>query len=319
MDGGGRILRSVSVAFGDQPLAAGPRLHAPVLPKPRRNRFFTSRASVSVPVEQRVPRGLGTALVLAFFSGVGIAGFILGGHGEAFRATYGEPRHAIARALGLGIDRVTITGLQELHEGEILAAADIDSKKSLVFLDVGEVRRRLEAVPLIREASVRKLYPDELAITLSERQPAALFQHDGNLFVVAADGTVIDQVTDERFAQLPFVVGDGANTRSAEYIALLEAAGTLRPRIRAGMLVAGRRWNLKLDNGVDVKLPELGAREALARFALLEREHRISEKDILSVDLRQPDRIVMRQSVEAAAARAETLKKKGKPGKGAEI
>lgn len=80
--------------------------------------------------------------------------------------------------------------------------------------------------------------------------------------------------------------------------------------------MSGRRWTLKLD-GVDIRLPETGATEALARLVKLERDNRILEKDIIAVDLRMPDRVVVRLTEEAAAARAESQKKKPK-GKGTE-
>ncbi|WP_422679897.1 cell division protein FtsQ/DivIB [Chelatococcus albus] len=286
------------------------------LPQTRRTKSFASRASVRLPIERRLPRGLGSLLTLAFFAVVGLYGAALGGHIDSFRATYGEPHHALARLVGLGIDHVTISGIAELTESEVLAAAGISPKISLAFLDAAEVRRRLESVPMIREASVRKLYPSELSITLVEREPYALWQRNGELFVIAADGTVIDLLNDARFANLPLVVGDHANDRSREYLALLEAAGPLRNRIRAGALVSGRRWNLKLDNGVDVRLPETGAAAAVARLASLERDHRILDKDILTIDLRMPDRVAVRLSEEAAAARADMLKKKPKMPRG---
>ena len=119
-----------------------------------------------------------------------------------------------------------------------------------------------------------------------------------------------------RFADLPLVVGEQANLRTKEYLALIEAAGPLKSRIRAGTLVSGRRWTLKMDNGMDVRLPEHGAKDALARLVKLEREQGILEKDVIAIDLRMPDRVVVRLTEEAAAARAEALKKKPMRGKG---
>jgi cell division protein FtsQ len=109
-------------------------------------------------------------------------------------------------------------------------------------------------------------------------------------------------------------VGDGANLQAADYAALLVAAGPIRNQIRAGMLVSGRRWTLKMENGVDVRLPEVGALAAMARLVRLAGEERLLDKDVLAIDLRMPDRIVVRLSEEAAAARAEGVKKK--PGRG---
>src|SRR4029079_4677515 len=162
--------------------------------------------------------------------------------------------------------------------------------------------------PLVRRASVRKLYPNELVIGITERAPHALWQLNGELFIIATDGTVIDLMQDERFIGLPLVVGERANLRNSDYLTLLEAAGPLKSRIRAGTLVSGRRWTLKMDNGMDVRLPELGTAQALARLLKLEREQKILDKDVLAVDLRMPDRVVVRLTEEAAAARMDTLK-----------
>lgn len=288
---------------------------------PRNRKFFGSSKSVrrrssGIPIEKRIPRYLGTWLALGFFSGVVTLGLWQGGHLDTFIREHGQPHHALARALGLGLEQVTISGIAQMRETEVLAAAGLNSKLSLVFLDVNTLRERLEHVPMIESATVRKLYPNELVITLTEREPYAIWQNNGELFIIAADGTVIDLMQDERFVNLPFVVGENANVRSKEYLALLEAAGPLKARIRAGTLVSGRRWTLKMDNGMDVRLPEQGAADALARLVKLENEQKILEKDVLAIDLRMADRVVVRLTEEAALARAESLKKKPMRGKG---
>jgi cell division protein FtsQ len=317
MDGGGLLLRPIAAGGRrrtpsplpvDQPL---PSFRFPLALGARTRR----RRPVLSPADRRVPRHLGTVLTLAFFLGVGAYGMVRGGQYQWFRDTYGAPYDVAARAVGLGIERVTIAGLSQLRENEILQTAGISSKQSLVFLDAPDARERLERLPLVKTASVRKLFPHELVVTLTEREPFALWQRNGEVFVVAGDGTVIDLFQDARFANLPLVVGDEANARAREYTALLQGAGALRSKIRAGMLVSGRRWNLKMDNGIDVRLPELEAGAALARLAKLDREQKILDKDVLAIDLRMNDRVVVRLSEEASAARAEIMKKK--PGRGA--
>ncbi|MXQ10150.1 cell division protein FtsQ/DivIB [Microvirga makkahensis] len=317
MDGGGRYLQSMTA----YPAAVVATRAASDRQPPRIGKFFGSSRSVrrrssGVPLEKRIPRYLGTWLTLGFLSSVVTLGLWQGGHLDTFIREHGQPHHALARVLGLGLERITISGIAEMRETEVLAAGGLDSKLSLPFLDVNELRERLERVPMIASAAVRKLYPNELVITLTERQPYAIWQNNGELFVIASDGTVIDLMQDERYINLPFVVGENANVRSKEYFALLDAAGPLKERIRAGTLVAGRRWTLKMDNGMDVRLPEKGAAHALARLVKLENEQKILEKDVLAIDLRMADRIVVRLTEEAALARAESLKKKPMRGKG---
>jgi Cell division septal protein len=275
--------------------------------KPKSKKF---RKSVTSAQSCRLPRFLGLYLLAGFFGATAMLGAWQGGQLTQFVEENGPIYHVMARAVGLGIDRVTISGIGQLHEAEVLAAAGISPRVSLLFIDANEMRDQLEKVPLIKTAAVRKLYPDELVITLTEREPFAVWQLNGELYIVAEDGTVIDHMADARFASLPLVVGENANLHIGEYLALLEQAGPLKKRIRAGTFVAGRRWTLKMDNGVDIRLPETGTEEALHRMVALERNEKVLEKDILAVDLRQPDRIVVRLSGEAAAARAETMKNK---------
>ncbi len=327
MDGGGRLLRSLTTAlFGvrspriragdiDVPLLVGERTgkgfwHRGFLP-------FGQRASVTLPLHERVPDRLGAVLVCSAFMAIGTLGVVHGSHFETFRAAFGEPHHVFARMAGLGIERITISGLMELDEGEVLQAAGINPRGSLAFFDVGEARRRLEAQPLIREATVRKLYPGELTIQLHEREAFALWQLNGDISIISSDGTVIDKLRDGRFAHLPLVVGPGANKRAREYVVLLGEAGSLRSQIRGATLVSERRWTLKLNNGLDVRLPENNADEAVRRLERFAREQKLLDKDIISIDMRQSDRVTVRLTEEAAAARAETIKNRPKPKGGA--
>jgi cell division protein FtsQ len=314
MDGGGRVLEPLTVGYsggGSRARSASSfRIPSPFAPFGARRRRSAADA-----LARRLPANLGTGLTLVLFAVIAAYGAVAGGHFAAFREVSGEPRDAIARALGFGLERITISGLSQLSEREVLEVAGISPRVSLPFLGAADLRAKLEAAPLIRSAAVRKMYPHELAITLVERDPFALWQQAGELFVVAADGTVMDRMRDARFATLPLVVGPDANAHAADYAAIVDAAGPLKSRIRAGMLVSGRRWTLKMDNGIDVRLPEQGAKEAVQRLARLDREQKILDKDVLAIDLRMSDRVVVRLSEEAAAAHAEAMKKK--PSRGA--
>jgi cell division protein FtsQ len=256
------------------------------------------------------------ALTLALLAGAGFYGAVRGGEYQVFVDTYGDIPDLAAKTFGFGIKAVTIAGERELGESEILAAAGIGPRNSLVFLDVAEIRERLKRMPLIKEVSVAKLYPNRLLIEIEEREPFALWQQNGQVQIIAADGMPIDSLHDTRFAGLPFVVGDGANEKLGEYVAILDALGDLRGRIRAGMYVSQRRWSLKAANGVEILLPEKNPSAAVATLVSLQRDFHVLDKDILSLDLRQAGRVVARLSEEAASARAALLahKTKGKGG-----
>jgi cell division protein FtsQ len=321
MDRGGRVAEPLNAGTsGVQASRASRQLPNPVSPLDRlaQNllrsialpRFGRRRSSVSIPLVRRLPRLAGTYLALAFFAAIGGYGLVANGGYAELTETYGDPSDLLARAVGLGLDKVTISGIARLSEVELLQAAGISNRNSLAFLDVAKVRRRLLDEPFIKSASVRKLYPNELSIAIVEREPFALWQLNGELYVVADDGTQIDQMRDPGLVDLPLVVGEGANLKAAEYAAILDAAGPLKAKIRAGMLISGRRWTLKMHNGLDVRLPEENAVAAMHRLARLDREAGLLSKDVLTVDLRMPDRIVLRLTEEAVAARQEGTKKK---------
>ena len=325
MDGGRRLLRSLKEAFGAlapaRPALAGAsdgcagfeaRRPAAATRLPPRRRAIETRSSRLI----RFARAhfVAEVLSLLFVGGFGLAGAVQGGQYARFIAENGSLPDQVARALGFGVEAITITGSRELYEAEILREAGISQHNSLPFLDVDDVRARLTAIPLVQEASVRKLFPNRLIIQIVERAPFAIWQKDGALELVASDGAPIMEMHDARFADLPLVVGEGANKRIGEFLKIVEAAGDLRGRVRAGVLVGQRRWNLKLSTGLEVKLPEQSPEIAAAQLGRLARESRLLEKDLLYVDFRVPGRMYARLSEDAAAARAETLAKNKKRG-----
>ncbi|MGJ0509911.1 MAG: cell division protein FtsQ/DivIB [Methylocystis sp.] len=256
--------------------------------------------------------GMGLLGLLAMFGAVAFAGMKQNGGYDALVAREGQPWDVVARAVGLDISAVTISGQSRMTEKELLAASGVDGRNSLPFLDAAAVRDRLMAIPLIRSARVMKLYPNRLVIAVEERRPHALWQQDGRVSVIADDGVAIDELRDERYLGLPFVVGDGAQKRLPEFLELLKIAGDLSRRVKAGVLVASRRWDLDMTNGVLVKLPEENPGRALQTLLRLQHEARILDKDIMSIDLREPDRVAVRLTEEAAAAREAALPRKTK-------
>ncbi|HXW25870.1 MAG TPA: cell division protein FtsQ/DivIB [Xanthobacteraceae bacterium] len=258
----------------------------------------------------RPPRWAGaaaSALLILASIGYGVA---KGGHGPMIAGYLTDARDAAANAAGFRIAGVSLSGEKQVSRAEIFAAAGVTARASLLFLDVDHARARLKAIPWIADATVRKLYPDRLQITVTERDAFALWQLDGKVSVISADGTVVGPLVDWHFAHLPLVVGAGAAAQAQDFLAVLDAHPDIRRQVRASVLVAERRWNLKLKNGVDVRLPESDVAQALDRLADLDRDKRLIGRDIAAIDLRLPDRVSVTLSDEAAEARAEAFKDK---------
>ncbi|MBE0693726.1 MAG: cell division protein FtsQ, partial [Aquamicrobium sp.] len=130
------------------------------------------------------------------------------------------------------------------------------------------------------------------------------------LSLIEADGRVIAPLSGSRHAALPLVVGRGADTPAADFVARVAVYPDLAARVRGYVRVSERRWDLRLDNGVTVKLPEHGADAALAELVALDARHGLLSRDIETVDMRLADRLVVRLSPDAATAREAALKER---------
>ncbi|HEX5846780.1 MAG TPA: FtsQ-type POTRA domain-containing protein [Rhodoplanes sp.] len=255
----------------------------------------------------------GLASVLIVLAGL-LYGIFHGGYLPTLVGWFKDGRDMAANAVGFRIAAVAIVGHKHLSREEILAIAGIGGRTSLLFLDAAETRARLKSNPWVGDATVQKLFPDRLAITVTERAAFALWQTDGQINVIADDGTVLELFLSRAVLTLPFVVGAGAATRAKEFLALLDRHPDLRETVRASVLIGERRWNLRLKNGVNVRLPEAGVARALDQLAALDREKNLLARDISLVDLRLPDRVTLRLSESVAQAREEALKaKRSKP------
>jgi len=221
-------------------------------------------------------------------------------------------RDYVAHVAGLGISSIVISGNQHVSREEVLAIAGITGTTSLLFLDAEQARDRLRRHAWIADAAILKLYPRELQIGLRERAPFALWQKEGRIFVIADDGTVLEPYVTPSLVQLPLVVGSGAQHRAKELIGALNAYPAIRDLVWASVLVGERRWNLRLKNGVEVRLPEGDVGPALHRVATLAREKNLLTRDITIIDLRIADRVSVRLSEHAASARAEAASEKPK-------
>jgi len=256
----------------------------------------------------KVPRGVGTAAAALVILASIIYGTIQGDHVPTVVAAFKQARDQAANAAGFRITSVMLSGNVHVTREEVLAIAGVAGTSSLLFLDVAAVRERLKTNPWIADATVLKLYPGELQLSIAERQAFALWQKDGRVSVIADDGTVLEPYIAPSLVRLPLVVGRGAETRAKVFLAVLDRYPAIRDQVRASVLVGERRWNLRLRNGLDIRLPEADTASALERLVKLERETKLTTRDITAIDMRLSDRVTVRLSPAAAQSRLEGAK-----------
>jgi cell division protein FtsQ len=328
MDGAGRLARSLrslrpqadlkAAAIGaavllrewlasKRALVASKR--APAKPKARLDRAEEAPHLITF-VERYLPDRVGAIATVLLLLGSAGLGIVKGGHLEEFTAALSDSRNAMANSAGFRIVTVAINGRKQLSQDEVLAIGGVNGRSSLLFLDAAAVRDRLKANPWISDATVLKFYPGQLRIDIVERSAFALWQQDGRLSVIADDGAVLEPYVSRRFLTLPLVVGKGAETRARDFLALLARYPQVSSVTKAVIFVGERRWNLRLKDGLDVRLPENEVGNALAALSKLDKDDRLFSRDIVAVDMRLPDRLTVQLSDDAAKARDDLFKDK---------
>jgi cell division protein FtsQ len=263
-------------------------------------------------IERHVPRRAGLVATLLILAGSTSLGIVKGGHYDDFAAALSDTRNALANSAGFRITTVAINGRKQLSQDEILAIGGVSGRSSLLFLDADAVRDKLKANPWIADATVLKLYPGQLMIEITERKAFALWQEAGRLSVIADDGALLEPYVSRRFLSLPLVVGKGADTQARDFLALLARYPQVNSVTKAAILVGERRWNLRLKDGLDIRLPEQDVGNALAMLTRLDKDEKLFSRDIVAVDMRLPDRLVVQLSDDAAKAREDQFKDKKK-------
>ena len=261
-------------------------------------------------LERRLPRFAGIGVTCAVLIGAVVLGIAKGDHADDVLNALSDTRNAAANAIGFRITSVAITGRKQLTQDEVLAIGGVNGRSSLLFLDAASARDKLKGDPWIADATVQKLYPGRLLIDITERKPFALWQENGRVSVISDDGTVLEPYVARRFVTLPLVVGKGAETRAKEFLTLLAQYPQVRSQVKAIVYVGERRWNLRLADGVDVRLPEFEVEKALATLTRMDKESGLFSRDITAIDMRLPDRLTVRLSEAAAKAREDLFKDK---------
>lgn len=199
-------------------------------------------------------------------------------------------------ALGFRLEALTVEGRSMTAREDLLGALDAEVGTPIAAIDVAAARAKVEALPWVRSAKIERRLPNTIHLVIEERMPYALWQKDERYTLVDHEGHLIVEVP-ESDIRLPLIVGADAPANAAELFEALKTQPDLARRVQAAVRVGARRWNIYLDTyegGTSVRLPEENMADAWTRLALLEREHKILERDLEFIDLRVRDQLVVR-------------------------
>jgi len=247
-----------------------------------------------------IPRHAGSFGVVALLAGIGCYGMAAGGHTM-------QTLTATAAGVGLGVDKVEISGNKRLSDIDVLQALGLDGETALPALNIERARAAISALPRVEKVSVRKIYPDRLAVKITERKPFAVWQKDGAVGIIDVSGHVIAPYSRADGQGLPFFVGAGAAAAAQSFLSGMRRFPDLAGRARAYIRVADRRWDILLDNGLRIKLPEENPFGRLAAAEAEDKKSGLFSRDITGLDLRLPDRMTVALSDGALARWQDTV------------
>nr|WP_246666037.1 cell division protein FtsQ/DivIB [Aquamicrobium sp. LC103] len=262
-------------------------------------RFFGRMTSGEV----EAPPFAATILSAVFLGATGIYGAVQGGHMPVMV-------QATTARTGFAVDEIRVSGNLETSEIDIFDRVGLDGWTSLVGFNAEAARERIRSLPWVESATVRKVYPSTLEVKIVEKTPFAIWQRGSQLSLIEEDGKVIAPLTGVRHLNLPLVIGEGAETRAATFVAEIAGHTALASKVRGYVRISDRRWNLRLRNGITIKLPEHDVDSAITDLLALDRQYDLLSRDVASVDMRFGDRLVVRLTPDAATAREAALKER---------
>ena len=247
----------------------------------------------------------GAFSILALAVGLGLHD---GGHLKYPGSPWENASGRVASLFGFAADGIKIAGLKYHDAESVLTPIGVRPGGSLIGFDAANARKLLENMDWVLSAKVMRLFPNQLEISVVEREPFALWQRGGSHYVIDRTGSAMSSLDPARMAGLPLVTGEGAQSAISELVNQLEAHPRLKSKLLAAARVGQRRWTLHLDNGVSVALPEKGVEEAMARVENLDQRYELLSKGIRGIDLRVAGRVTVSVSEAPAAGSESKLK-----------
>jgi cell division protein FtsQ len=210
--------------------------------------------------------------------------------------------------LGFKVNAVTVEGATPDAAAAVARAAGLSKGQPILHVDLDQLRARVEQVGWVKSAKVLRLLPDTIVIAVTQRQTLAVWQHEGKNLVIDSEGRGIPEADPGKFAELPLVVGVGADRAAPAILPLLQQRARLMDKLDAIVRVDDRRWDLRTKDGGLIQLPATGEAHALDQLDQLDAQSRILDLGLARIDLRDPELVAVRPRDAPAAVETQAPK-----------
>ena len=245
----------------------------------------------------KAKRQFSRRLAWGLLAGVGFSGAVWLWHsGWVAReiTAAGDGLLAMTARAGLKIEDVLVEGRARSRRSEIMETLGIKRDAPILAFDPHAAKRRLEALPWVGNATVERRLPHIIYVHLVEREPLALWQHEGRLAVIDRSGQVILGVPTETHARLPLVVGKDAAAHAPRCSPCSRANRNSIPASPLWFGCAIGAGTCACRAASTCACPKAIPAGAWAQLARIQREHGVLGRDVVTIDMRMPDRLIVR-------------------------
>lgn len=215
--------------------------------------------------------------------------------GQLATATDGPSRFdQVMTAAGFGIDEVAVSGHRFTADSDIFDALDLANTTTMPALQSAQVQARLRKLPWVANASITRVFPGRIDVTVTERTPFAAWSNGSATVLVDITGRELSAVRDADWPNLPRIKGAGAPEAANALFQMLASVPEISQRVQLATRITQRRWQLQLTNGVLLELPPEGEANSLASLLADGTATVWLDKSNTIIDLRSPTRIAAR-------------------------
>ena len=186
------------------------------------------------------------------------------------------------------IKNVIIEGSEKSNISEI--------ENNLIGLNFNSIKEIVESSEWVKRASIKKVLPSTLKINVTENDPYAIYFQEGKSFLIDLDGSIITEINLNNYEDdLLFVRGENSPELLEQLIRDISITfPNLTQTLEEVEFIEKRRWNLKLNNKLLVKLPDENIQQSLKNLKQLFEEQEVMESNIIEIDLRIQGRAALK-------------------------
>tara|TARA_B100000530_G_scaffold335312_1_gene287098 strand:+ start:1243 stop:2094 length:852 start_codon:yes stop_codon:yes gene_type:complete len=263
-------------------------------PKATKNKKTANRPTISQLKQRRI-----TVLAVIIVFVVGVTGIIW----SAVSTGWVENKMELAKnnvievtaSAGMIVESIYLRGSQATSRSDLLETLDIKKGTPILKVDIEEARLRVESLGWVKSATLVRILPNVIFLEIKERKALALWQRSRRPPVlIDREGDVIQKRNLAKYSNLPLVVGQDAAKNAAMLIERLHQYPLIYNEVKVAIRVSQRRWNLRLKNNIEIRLPAENISTALNQLSEYQNKHSLFDRNIIAVDLRVPDRLIVR-------------------------